>query len=96
MGVEIERKFLVRNDSWRTGEGIPFRQGYLNSNLNRVVRVRTMGETAVITIKGLNDGAVRREYEYEIPLNDADEILDNLCERPLIEKTRYLIEFVFR
>ncbi len=92
MGVEIERKFLVRNDSWRTGDGIPFRQGYLNSNLNRVVRVRTMGETAVITIKGLNVGAVRREYEYEIPLRDADEMLDELCERPLIEKTRHLIQ----
>jgi adenylate cyclase len=93
MGLEIERKFLVRNDGWRTVEGTPFRQGYLSSNMNRVVRVRTMGERAVLTVKGLNTGAVRREFEYDIPLDDANAILDDLCERPLIEKTRYLIEF---
>ena len=93
MGLEIERKFLVRNDSWRTVEGIPFRQGYLNSNLHRVVRVRTMGEQAVLTVKGLNTGAVRHEFEYEIPVDDANDILDNLCERPLIEKMRYKVEF---
>ncbi|MCB9420682.1 MAG: CYTH domain-containing protein [Ardenticatenaceae bacterium] len=93
MGLEIERKFLVRNDSWRTVEGTPYRQGYLNSNLHRVVRVRTMGETAVITVKGLNSGAVRREFEYAIPLADAKAMLDDLCERPLIEKTRYKVEF---
>ncbi len=93
MGLEIEHKFLVRNDSWRTVEGTPYRQGYLNSNLHRVVRVRTMGEQAVLTVKGLNTGAVRTEFEYEIPLDDANAILDNLCERPLIEKTRYKVEF---
>jgi adenylate cyclase len=93
MGLEIERKFLVRNDSWRTVEGTPFRQGYLNSNLHRVVRVRTMGEQAVLTVKGLNTGAVRREFEYAIPLADANAMLDDLCERPLIEKTRYKVEF---
>ena len=93
MGLEIERKFLVRNDSWRTVVGTPFRQGYLNSDLNRVVRVRTMGERAVLTIKGRNVGAVRPEFEYDIPLRDANKMLDNLCERPLIEKTRYLIKF---
>ena len=93
MGLEIERKFLVRDDSWRTVEGTPFRQGYLNSDLNRVVRVRTMGERAVLTIKGRNVGAVRPEFEYDIPLRDANKMLDNLCERPLIEKTRYLIKF---
>lgn len=92
MGLEIERKFLVRNDSWRTVKGTPYRQGYLNSNLHRVVRVRTMGETAVLTVKGLNSGAVRREFEYAIPLADANTMLDDLCERPLIEKTRYKIE----
>lgn len=93
MALEIERKFLVRNENWRTVNGTPYRQGYLNSDLHRVVRVRTMGETAVLTVKGLNTGAVRREFEYDIPLTDANEMLDNLCERPLIEKTRYRIEF---
>lgn len=92
MGLEIERKFLVQNDSWRTAEGVLFRQGYLNSDLNRVVRVRTMGETAVLTIKGRSVGAIRHEYEYEMPLADANEILDNLCERPLVEKTRYRLK----
>lgn len=92
MGLEIERKFLVKNDSWRTVEGTPFRQGYLSSNLHRVVRVRTMGERAVLTVKGLNIGAVRHEFEYEIPLDDANDMLDNLCERPLIEKTRYKVK----
>jgi adenylate cyclase len=92
MGLEIERKFLVRNDNWRTVEGTPFRQGYLSSNLHRVVRVRTMGERAVLTVKGLSIGAVRREFEYEVPLDDANDILDNLCERPLIEKTRYKVK----
>jgi adenylate cyclase len=92
MGLEIERKFLVRDDSWRTVEGTPYRQGYLNSDLYRVVRVRTMGETAVLTVKGLNSGAVRREFEYAIPLVDANAMLDELCERPLIEKTRHKIE----
>lgn len=95
MGLEIERKFLVQNDNWRTddAEGTPFCQGYLNSNLQRVVRVRTMGEKAVLTVKGLNSGAIRREFEYEIPLADANAMLDDLCERPLIKKTRYEIEF---
>lgn len=93
MGLEIERKFLVRNDNWRIVEGTPFRQGYLSSNLHRVVRLRTMGEQAVLTVKGLNTGAVRREFEYAIPLDDANDMLDNLCERPLIEKTRYKVNF---
>jgi len=93
MGLEIERKFLVRNESWRTVNGTLFRQGYLSSNLHRVVRVRTMGEKAVLTVKGLNSGPVRREFEYAIPLADANAMLDDLCERPLIEKTRYRIKF---
>ena len=92
MGKEIERKFLVKNDSWRgQAPGKPYRQGYLSTVKERTVRVRTVGDKGYITIKGITVGASRSEYEYEIPANDANEMLDRLCERPLIEKTRYRI-----
>ncbi len=92
MGKEIERKFLLVGDTWKgLAEGIPFRQGYLNSAQERVVRVRTMGPKAALTIKGENVGPTRLEFEYEIPFADCEELLE-LCEQPLIEKTRYRIE----
>jgi adenylate cyclase len=94
MGVEIERKFLVRGDAWMAlGEPVFFRQGYLSSHKERVVRVRIEGERAVMTIKGSNVGAVRGEWEYPIPMADAAELLDRLCEQPLIEKYRRRIDF---
>jgi adenylate cyclase len=93
MGKEIERKFLIAGDQWREGaEGTLFRQGYLNSAKERVVRVRTMGPKAAMTIKGITTGATRLEFEYDIPLDDAGQLLD-LCEQPLIEKTRYKIPY---
>src|SRR5215469_6372690 len=92
MGQEIERKFLVKNDNWRgQAQGKRYRQGYLSTVKERTVRVRTAGDKGYITVKGITVGASRSEYEYEIPLNDANEMLDRLCERPLIEKTRYRI-----
>lgn len=92
MGEEIERKFLVKDDSWRgKGAGKRYRQGYLSTVKERTVRIRTVGDKGLVTIKGIAVGATRSEYEYEIPLADANEILDNLCERPLIEKVRYRI-----
>ena len=92
MGTEIERKFLVRDDGWRTpGSGTLYRQGYLNRQMERVVRVRTMGERAALTVKGVAVGASRPEFEYEIPFADALQLLE-LCEQPLIEKTRYTSE----
>ena len=92
MGKEIERKFLVKGDSWRgLSEGKHYRQGYLSTVKERTVRVRTAGDKGYITVKGITTGASRSEYEYEIPTNDANEMLDKLCERPLIEKTRYRI-----
>jgi len=91
MGVEIERKFLVRGDAWKTGGGgVDCRQGYLSSAVERVVRVRTMGSRARLTIKGESVGAVRQEFEYDIPVEDALSLLE-LCDKPLIEKTRYVI-----
>ena len=92
MGVEIERKYLVVGDSWRSlGTGVAYRQGYLASGHNRTVRIRTAGEVGYITIKGASQGIARAEYEYAIPFKDATEMLNTLCDRPLIEKTRYRI-----
>lgn len=94
MPTEIERKFLVSSDDWREVEGIhstPFRQGYLSLQPGRTVRVRIAGEQAYITIKGERTGLARAEFEYAIPIADANEMLDQLCERPLIEKTRYFV-----
>ena len=93
MGVEIERKFLLKNDDWRTVEGTFYRQGYLNSNSERTVRVRTIGEKAFLTIKSKSVGASRSEYEYDIPLADANSMLDELCEKPIIEKKRHKVEY---
>jgi CYTH domain-containing protein len=93
MGVEIERKFLLAGDGWR-GQGTPtrMRQGYLVADPVRTVRVRIEGERAVITIKGRTTGASRGEWEYEIPVADAVELLDGLCEQPQVEKIRHRIE----
>jgi adenylate cyclase len=94
VGLEIERKFLVRDDSWKTlGQGALLRQGYLSSSADRIVRVRVEGEAAMLTIKGRSSGATRGEWEYPIPLADAQAFLDGLCERPIIEKKRYRIPY---
>lgn len=94
MGKEIEKKFLVIGDEWRgLGTGVLYRQGYLSTEPERTVRVRVVGAQAFLTVKGITRGATRAEFEYEIPLHDAEEMLDTLCKRPLIEKVRYEIEF---
>lgn len=91
MSIEIERKFLVLGDSWRdaAGDGTLYRQGYLSLDSERTVRVRLAGSRASLTIKGLTIGARRQEFEYAIPADEAAELLDTLCIRPIIEKTRY-------
>jgi CYTH domain-containing protein len=94
MGTEIERKFLVRGEEWRKlAQGISYRQGYLCTEKERTVRVRTVENQGYLTIKGKNNGVSRLEYEYEIPLTEADELLDRLCRKPLITKKRYRITF---
>ena len=94
MGVEIEKKFLVKDDSWRSlAQGTKYCQGYLNSKKERNVRIRTMEDKGFLTIKGLLSGATRSEWEYEIPYKDAREMLDKLCEVPLIEKVRRKINY---
>lgn len=94
MGKEIEKKFLIINDDWRRlGKGEPYCQGYLNAEKGRTVRVRTINDRGILTIKGPSVGAARLEYEYDIPVKEAREMLKELCYKPLIEKTRYKIPF---
>ena len=82
---------MVEKSIWHPAAslGVRYRQGYLSTDPARVVRIRTAGPKAVITVKGRTARATRDEYEYEIPLIDAEEMLDRLCYRPLIEKVRY-------
>ena len=94
MGKEIERKFLVRGEAWKSlARGTAYRQGYLNSAKERTVRIRTIADRAFLTIKGLKVGATRVEYEYEIQPADCNAMLDTLAEKPLIEKNRYKVPF---
>lgn len=94
MGIEIEKKFLLKGGEWKQlAVGIAYRQGYLNSVKERTVRVRTINDNGFLTIKGISVGATRLEYEYQIPLEDAQALLDELCEKPLIEKNRYKVDF---
>lgn len=91
MAKEIERKYLLKDDSWRgLAEGIHYRQGYLSSVKERTVRVRTIQDQGFLTIKGVTKGVTRVEYEYPVPFDDAVELLD-LCERPIIDKKRYKV-----
>lgn len=92
MAKEIERKFLVRGEQWRElAQGTLYRQGYLSSVKERTVRIRTINDKAYLTIKGITVSATRTEYEYEIPHADCSAMLDELAERPIIEKKRYKI-----
>ena len=93
MGIEIEKKFLLKGSEWKQlAAGTAYRQGYLSSVKERTVRVRTINDKGFLTIKGISVGAVRQEYEYEIPVEDANALLDELCEKPIIEKNRYKVE----
>lgn len=99
MALEIERKFLVKDDSYKD---MAFRkshiiQGYLNKDPQRTVRVRIRDNRAYLTIKGINHGDTRKEFEYEVPVEDACEMLQ-LCEAKVLEKIRYEVkcgEFVW-
>lgn len=94
MAKEIERKFLLADEGWRgLAEGVFYRQGYLCSGPERSVRVRIADDHGYLTIKGATTGAARNEYEYEIPPDDARDMLDTLCPQPQIEKNRYTIPY---
>ena len=93
MATEIERKFLLRDDSWRgLGTSSEIRQGYLSRVKERTVRVRIRDEEAFLTVKGRNQGLCRPEFDYEIPTRDAEDMLQ-LCEGLVIEKTRHRVEY---
>jgi adenylate cyclase len=90
MPTEIERKFLVRDSAFLEKlQGIHYRQGFLSTDPGRTVRIRIGGDKAFLTVKGPTTGFSRSEFEYPIPLDEAGVMLNRLCLRPLIEKTRY-------
>lgn len=93
MATEIERKFLVVGDGWRqdADAGTPFRQGYFFGPERASIRVRIEGTHANLNIKSAELGVRRREYEYPIPMADAEEMLAQLCDQPPVEKVRYLV-----
>ncbi len=99
MGIEIERKFLLRNDNWKAHvtETHVIRQGYLQSGLEKnqksSVRIRISNKQANINIKSAELSAIRQEYEYDIPLHDAEHMLATLCDGIVIEKTRYYVPY---
>jgi len=96
MAIEIERKFLVGGDDWRKGvSGEELRQGYLNDDPGRSVRVRLAGREAFLTVKGPTLGGSRLEFEYAIPVDDARQLLE-LCRPHAIEKTRYTLQHAGR
>lgn len=93
MGVEIERKFLVRDSSYKESSvSHYYKQGYLSCELDRTVRVRIADDKGYITVKGQAVGITRPEFEYEIPLEDAGYMLDHMCVPGIIEKVRYITE----
>ncbi len=93
MAIEIERKFLVANDCWRSeaGPGRRFCQGYVARNGMASVRVRRADTKAFLTVKGPREGIARPEFEYAISVDDAEDMFD-LCAKPLLEKTRYCVK----
>ncbi|HFE37354.1 MAG TPA: CYTH domain-containing protein [Gammaproteobacteria bacterium] len=95
MATEIERKFTVKNAHWRSqvDKSERYVQGYLAGNERTSVRIRIAGDKANINIKSATLGIFRQEYEYPIPLNDAEKMLADLCEKPLIDKVRHWVTF---
>lgn len=94
MGIEIEHKYLVVGESYRTMATSQrhIRQGYLQRDPERTVRIRISDNQGFITIKGISSGDFRHEYEYEIPVADAEELL-SMCTPPIIDKVRWIVPF---
>ncbi len=94
MGIEIERKFLLTGEDWKENikSKTEIKQGYLNTDKTRTVRVRIRANKGYLTIKGKSNTISRPEYEYEIPYSDALELL-KLCDKPIIAKHRYEVEY---
>jgi adenylate cyclase len=93
MGIEIERKFLIDRDKLGTlKNGYQIKQGYIQTVDHTTVRVRIRDKEAFLTIKGKSEGTSRLEFEYPIPLHDANDMLNNLCQKSFIDKTRHLVK----
>jgi adenylate cyclase len=92
--VEIERKFLVANDDWRQSvvRSVSIRDGLIAAYQGRKVRVRISGDIATVAIKGPRTGIVRPEFEYEIPIADAERMLSTICRDDTLEKRRFFVE----
>lgn len=95
MPQEIEHKFLLKKDLWRgqVQRSARMTQGYLQSSPASSIRVRIVGEQAFLNIKSATLGIARQEYEYPIPLAEAEEILATLCDKSFIDKTRHYVEY---
>lgn len=95
MADEIEHKFLIKNDEWKQQikSSSNYKQGYLTSDQKRSVRIRISNDKAWLNIKSATIGSFRKEYEYEIPLAEGQEILKTLCEKPIISKTRHFVPY---
>ena len=99
MGIEIERKFLLKNDDWKAHvtETHVIKQGYLQIGLDKSqkssVRIRISNKQANINVKSVELTAIRQEFEYDIPLHDAEQMLRTLCNDVVIEKTRYYVPY---
>jgi adenylate cyclase len=93
MAIEIEHKFLLTNNDWREHitHSVKYRQGYLSSQATSSIRIRISEDHAWLNIKSATIGTHRHEYEYEIPLPDANEIINSLCRKPIIEKIRHFV-----
>lgn len=96
MALEIEHKFLIRNNDWKNyvSEFHTYKQGYLVSDSTRSVRIRTSNDKAWLNIKSATIGTHRHEFEYEIPFSEGLEIISSLCKKPLIEKTRFIVPYM--
>lgn len=95
MGKEIEHKYLVKDDSYKSDivESHVISQGYITREKDRTVRIRIIDNEARLTIKGRTISDTRSEYEYKIPVSDAVEMIDNLCAGPIIKKTRHIVQY---
>lgn len=95
MAKEIERKFLVTSDEYRgmSTEHHVIEQAYLSRDVRATVRVRIIGEKAFLTVKGRNEGAVRDEWEYEIPVEDARGMIERCSDGRIIVKTRWIVDY---
>jgi adenylate cyclase len=96
MGMEIERKFLVNNNILKVldNDFNIIKQGYIPRENGTTVRIRIQDNKGIITLKGMSHGFSRKEFEYTIPLDEANEMLETMCDERVIDKKRYIIKEV--